>query len=75
MEPNPYDSPQADTPVPAQLKPRPRLDRLLLVGLPLCAGGSIVTAWHSWTQDQLVMFASFALLGIALTVLAWRRSK
>jgi hypothetical protein len=73
---NPYDSSQtADKPLTAELKPRPLLDRILLVGVPLCAGGGIVTAWHSWIQDQLVMFASFGLLGIAMTWFAWRRSK
>ena len=74
MEPNAYKSPEP-APLAAELKPRPPLDRVLLVGLPLCAGGSFVTAIHSYLLEQIVLSASFALLAIALTWLAWRRSK
>jgi hypothetical protein len=75
MQPNPYDAPQTDAPISVQLKPRPLLDRVLLVGLPFCAGASVATTFHAYLHEHYAVAVSFSVLAVAMTGLSWRRSK
>jgi hypothetical protein len=75
MSDNPYQAPQSVEPLTAELKIRPLIDRLLLIGLGICAGGGLTSAWHAWIMGQLTLFVVFALMGITMTWAAWQRSR